>query len=45
VPAQRILDEESALVESAQAERAEVDVPFAVADLDEPDVLLAQGLD
>jgi hypothetical protein len=38
VPAQRILDEEGALVESAQAERAEVDIPFAVVDLDEPDI-------
>jgi hypothetical protein len=31
-------------VESVQPERAEVDVPFAVVDLDEPDRLLAQGL-
>lgn len=31
-------------MESAQAKRAEVDVPFAVIDLDEPDILLAQGL-
>jgi hypothetical protein len=44
VPAERILDEAGALVESAQAERAEVDIPFAVVDLDESDVLLAQGL-
>jgi len=44
VPAERVLDEEGALVESAQAERAEVDIPFAVVDLDEPDVFLAQGL-
>jgi hypothetical protein len=28
-------------MESAQPERTEVDVPFAVVDLDEPDVLLA----
>ena len=31
-------------MESAQAERAEVDVPFAVVDLDEAHVFLAQGL-
>ena len=31
-------------MESAQAERAEVEVPFAVVDLDESDILLAQGL-
>ena len=31
-------------MESAQAERAEVDIPFAVVDLDEPDGFLAQGL-
>jgi hypothetical protein len=31
-------------MESAQAERSEVDVPFASVDLDESDVLLAQGL-
>ena len=31
-------------MESAQPERAEVDIPFAVVDLDEPDGLLAQGL-
>jgi hypothetical protein len=44
VPAERVLDEESALMESPQAERAEVDIPFAVVDLDEPDEVLAQGL-
>ena len=44
VPAERVLDEEGALMESAQAERAEVDVPFAVVDLDEADIFLAQGL-
>ena len=31
-------------MESAQAERAEVPVPFAVSDLDQPDVLLAERL-
>lgn len=31
-------------MESAQAERVEVDIPFAVVDLDEPDELLAQRL-
>ena len=31
-------------MESAQAERTEVDIPFAVVDLDEPDGFLAQGL-
>ena len=31
-------------MEAAQPERAEVDVPFAVIDLDQADVLLAQGL-
>jgi hypothetical protein len=30
-----VLDEEGALVESAQSERAEVNLPFAVVDLDE----------
>lgn len=35
LPAECVLDEEGALVESAQAERTEVDVPFAVVDLDE----------
>jgi hypothetical protein len=44
VPAERILDQESALVESTQTERAEVDLPLAVIDLDESDELLAQGL-
>ncbi len=29
---------------AAQSQRAEVDVPFTVVDLDESDVLLAQGL-
>jgi hypothetical protein len=31
-------------MESAQPEGAEVEVPFAVVDLDQADVLLAQGL-
>jgi hypothetical protein len=31
-------------MESTQAERAEVDIPFAVVDLDESDMLLAQDL-
>ena len=31
-------------MESAQAKRAEVDVPLAVVDLDEPDIFLAQRL-
>ena len=31
-------------MESAQSQRAEVDVPFSVVDFDESDVLLAQGL-
>ena len=44
MPAERILDEQRAFVESAQAERAEVDVPLAVVDLDEPDELFAQRL-
>jgi hypothetical protein len=39
-----ILDGEGALVESAQAERAEVDIPFAVVDLNQADGFLAQGL-
>jgi hypothetical protein len=43
VPAQRIFDEEGALVESAQAERAEIDIPFAIVDLDEPDRLLVRA--
>ena len=30
MPAQRILEEAGALVETAQAERAEIDIPFAV---------------
>jgi hypothetical protein len=44
VPAERILDQEGALVESAQAERAEMDIPFAIVDLHESDVLLTKGL-
>ena len=44
LPAERVLDEEGALMESAQAERAEVDVPFAIVDLDQADVFLTQGL-
>jgi len=40
VPAKRILDEQGALVEAAQAERAEVDVPIAVVYLDQADGLL-----
>jgi hypothetical protein len=31
-------------MKSAQPERSEVDIPFTVVDLDEPRVLLAQGL-
>jgi hypothetical protein len=44
VPAERILDEEHSLVESAKSERAEVDIPFAIIDLDESDVAVLQGL-
>ena len=42
VPAERVLDEEGTLVESAQAERAEVDVPFAVVDLDDSTMALVR---
>ncbi len=44
MPAERILDEQGALVESTQSERAEVDIPYAVVDLDQSDELLTQGL-
>lgn len=43
-PAQGILYAEGAFMESAQAERTKVDIPFAVFGLDQPDMLLAQRL-
>ena len=42
--AEPILNREGAFVEAAQAQRAEVDVPFAVVDLHEPNILAAEGL-
>jgi hypothetical protein len=34
VATERILDLESAFVETAEAKRAEVDIPFSIVDLD-----------
>ena len=42
--AEGILNREGAFVEAAQAQRAEVDVPFAVIDLDEADPLAPECL-
>jgi hypothetical protein len=44
VAAEHVLDQRGTLVEAAEAERAEVDVPLGVIDLDEANVLPAQGL-
>ena len=44
LPAEGILDQAGALMEAAQAERAEVDIPFAIVDLDQADELLPEGL-
>ena len=44
VAAERILDLESALMKAAEPERAEVDLPFPIVDLDEPNILAAQRL-
>ena len=44
MPAERIFNQQGALMESAQADGAEVHVPFAVIDLHQADVFLAQGL-
>jgi hypothetical protein len=42
--AKRVLDVRGALVEAAESERAEVDIPLGVIDLDEADVLAPEGL-
>jgi hypothetical protein len=42
VAAEHILNEKVVLVEAAQWEEAEVDVPFTVIDLDKTNVLAAQ---
>lgn len=44
LPAQGILDPERLFVQPAEAERSEVHVPLPIVDLDEADVLPAEGL-
>lgn len=44
LPAERIFNQQGALMEAAQAERADVDVPLAVIDRDQADGFLGQGL-
>ena len=44
VATERILDLEGAFMKAAEAERAEVDIPFPIIDLDEADVFAAERL-